>query len=61
MIILLDLKDAAMLLQSLEAADWTYCGEGGRAKLLREKIIRAVTKDSQRDAQKTMKKAGLKP
>lgn len=61
MIVVLDLNDAAMILQSLEAMDWTYCGEGGRAKLLREKIITAVSKDSQRDARRTMKKAGLKP
>ena len=30
MTINLDLKDAALIIQSIEATDWAYCGEGDR-------------------------------
>lgn len=38
MIIHIDLKDAAMIVQSIESVDWSYCGEGDRAERLNRRI-----------------------
>ena len=34
-----DVRDAALLLQSIEATDWSYCGEGARATRLKLRLI----------------------
>jgi ABC-type cobalt transport system substrate-binding protein len=42
MIIQIDLMEAVLIIQSIEATDWQYCGEDGRAAKVVAKIRSAA-------------------